>query len=119
MFFGDSFFFPFDNQRPDRQHSRHGRICAAAGKDAVALEEAGRGEGLPADLAGYEEFVRRTMADNQKKGGVAIKFEAAYFRTLYFSDPPRDRPKRSTTSTARAACPRRKNTGYSRIIFFA
>ena len=30
------------------------------------------------------------MADNQKHGGVAIKFEAAYFRTLYFRDPPRD-----------------------------
>jgi len=46
-------------------------------------------DGLPADLAGYEEFVRRTMADNQKHGGVAIKFEAAYFRSLYFTDPPR------------------------------
>jgi predicted TIM-barrel fold metal-dependent hydrolase len=46
-------------------------------------------EGLPADLAGYEDLVRRTMEDNQKHGGVAIKFEAAYFRSLYFSDPPR------------------------------
>jgi predicted TIM-barrel fold metal-dependent hydrolase len=47
-------------------------------------------ERLPEDLAGYEDFVRRTMTDNQQKhGGVAIKFEAAYFRTLYFSDPPR------------------------------
>jgi predicted TIM-barrel fold metal-dependent hydrolase len=34
--------------------------------------------------------VRRTMTDNQQKhGGVAIKFEAAYFRSLYFGDPPR------------------------------
>ena len=46
---------------------------------------------LPADLAGYENFVRQTVADNQKKGGVAMKFEAAYFRTLYFSDPPREK----------------------------
>jgi predicted TIM-barrel fold metal-dependent hydrolase len=46
---------------------------------------------LPADLAGYESFVRQTVADNQKKGGVAMKFEAAYFRSLYFSDPPRDK----------------------------
>jgi len=44
---------------------------------------------LPADLAGYEDFVRRTMEDNQKKGGVAIKFEAAYFRSLSFGEPPR------------------------------
>src|SRR6266852_6241217 len=48
-------------------------------------------DSLPADLAGYENFVRNTMADNQKRGGVAIKFEAAYFRTLYFSDPPREK----------------------------
>jgi predicted TIM-barrel fold metal-dependent hydrolase len=47
--------------------------------------------GLPADLAGYEAFVRQTLAHNQKKGGVAMKFEAAYFRTLYFRDPPRER----------------------------
>jgi predicted TIM-barrel fold metal-dependent hydrolase len=47
--------------------------------------------GLPADLAGYEKFVRQTLADNQKKGGVAMKFEAAYFRSLYFSDPAREK----------------------------
>jgi predicted TIM-barrel fold metal-dependent hydrolase len=49
-------------------------------------------QGLPADLAGYEDFVRRTMADNQQKhGGVAIKYEAAYFRSLHFTDPPREK----------------------------
>jgi uncharacterized protein len=46
---------------------------------------------LPADLAGYESLVRQTLADNQKKGGVAMKFEAAYFRSLYFSDPPHEK----------------------------
>src|SRR5258705_3087234 len=46
---------------------------------------------IPADLTGYENFVRQTLADNQKKGGVAMKFEAAYFRSLYFSDPPREK----------------------------
>jgi uncharacterized protein len=90
VFFGDSFFFPFDNTQqtstPDMgvyiplQEKMLGRYKKQAGV-----------EGLPNDLAGYEEFVRRTMADNQQKhGGVAIKFEAAYFRTLYFSDPPRE-----------------------------
>jgi predicted TIM-barrel fold metal-dependent hydrolase len=46
---------------------------------------------LPADLAGYEAFVRGILSDNQKKGGVAMKFEAAYFRSLHFSDPPREK----------------------------
>ena len=47
--------------------------------------------GLPADLTGYEAFVGQMLADNQKRGGVAMKFEAAYFRTLYFGDPPREK----------------------------
>jgi predicted TIM-barrel fold metal-dependent hydrolase len=46
---------------------------------------------LPTDLAGYESLVRRTVTDNQEKGGVAMKFEAAYFRTLYFRDPSREK----------------------------
>jgi len=46
---------------------------------------------LPAVLTDYEDFVRRTMEDNQRRGGVAVKFEAAYFRSLYFSDPPREK----------------------------
>jgi predicted TIM-barrel fold metal-dependent hydrolase len=51
----------------------------------------GARKAMPADLAGYEAFVRQTVQDNQKKGGVAMKFEAAYFRSLYFSDPPREK----------------------------
>jgi len=47
--------------------------------------------GLPADLAGYETFVRQTLRTTKKRGGVAMKFEAAYFRTLYFRDPPREK----------------------------
>jgi uncharacterized protein len=90
VFFMDSFFFPFDNA-----------LQAASTPDMavyVPLQEKMLGrykkqegiEGLPADLAGYEDFIRRTMADNQQKHrGIAIKFEAAYFRSLYFTDPPR------------------------------
>jgi uncharacterized protein len=36
------------------------------------------------------KFVTRTLEDNQKKGGIAIKFEVAYFRTTKFSDPGLD-----------------------------
>jgi len=35
--------------------------------------------GLPADLAGSEAFVRRTLAENQKRAA-CMKFDAAYFR---------------------------------------
>ena len=91
MFFVDSFLFPFDNHR---LIAKNGDLAVYLPLEEKVLERYEKQEnvlGLPADLAGYEAFVRQTLADNQKKGGVAMKFEAAYFRTLYFRDPPRER----------------------------
>lgn len=89
VFFGDSFFYPFDNSQQTASTPDMGVYVPLQEKMLARWKKQEGVEGLPADLAGYEEFVRRTMADNQKHGGVAIKFEAAYFRTLYFTDPPR------------------------------
>ena len=87
----DSFLFPFDNRD---QSGKNGDMAVYIPLQEKALKRYMKQEGvsgLPADLAGYENFVRQTLADNQKKGGVAMKFEAAYFRSLYFRDPPRDK----------------------------
>jgi uncharacterized protein len=89
VFFGDSFFYPFDNSQQTASTPDMGVYVPLQEKMLARWKKQQGVDGLPADLAGYEEFVRRTMADNQKHGGVAIKFEAAYFRTLYFTDPPR------------------------------
>jgi uncharacterized protein len=89
VFFGDSFFYPFDNRQQTASTPDMAVYVPLQEKMLARWKKQEGVEGLPADLAGYEEFVRRTMADNQKHGGVAIKFEAAYFRTLYFTDPPR------------------------------
>ena len=91
VFFVDSFLFPFDNRD---QSGKNGDMAVYIPLQEKALKRYMKQEGvsgLPADLAGYENFVRQTLADNQKKGGVAMKFEAAYFRSLYFRDPPRDK----------------------------
>jgi hypothetical protein len=89
VFFGDAFFYPFDNSA-ERESTPDMGVYVPLQEKMLARWKKQEGiEGLPQDLAGYEEFVRRTMADNQKHGGVAIKYEAAYFRSLYFSDPPR------------------------------
>src|SRR4029077_20231937 len=91
VFFVDSFLFPFDNSD---QIAKNGDMAVYVPLQEKVLERYKKNQGvgaLPADLAGYEAFVRQTLADNQKKGGVAIKFEAAYFRSLYFSDPPREK----------------------------
>ncbi len=90
VFFVDSFLFPFDNRD---QSARNGDMGVYIPLQEKVLERYKKQEavnGMPADLAGYEDFVRRTLADNQKRGGVAMKFEAAYFRSLHFGDPPRE-----------------------------
>jgi uncharacterized protein len=90
VFFVDSFFYPFDNSAQTASTPDMGVYIPLQEKMLGRYKKLEGVAGLPPDLTGYEEFVRRTMTDNQKlRGGVAIKFEAAYFRTLYFTDPPR------------------------------
>jgi hypothetical protein len=91
VFFVDSFLFPFDNRN---LIAKNGDMAVYIPLQEKVLNRYGVQEAkkvVPFDLAAYESFVRQTLTDNQKKGGVAIKFEAAYFRTLYFSDPPREK----------------------------
>src|ERR1700730_584371 len=89
VFFVDSFLFPFDNRlvtgaNPDEgvyiplQETVLHRYMRQAGLDR-----------LPETFDRYLAFVTRIVEDNQKRGGIAEKFEAAYFRSLYFADPPR------------------------------
>lgn len=91
VFFVDSFLFPFDNRDQTGKNSDMGVYIPLQEKVLQRYEKQEGVSGLPGDLAGYENFVRQTLADNQKRGGVAMKFEAAYFRSLYFGDPAREK----------------------------
>jgi uncharacterized protein len=91
VFFADSFFYPFDNRDQAASTPDMGVYIPLQEKMLARYKKQMNVDTLPADFAGYENFVRDTIADNQKRGGVAIKFEAAYFRTLYFTDPPREK----------------------------
>ena len=91
VFFGDSFFYPFDNRDQTASTPDMGVYIPLQEKMLARYKRQMSVEAPPDDLAGYEAFVRTTMADNQKRGGVAMKYEAAYFRSLYFSDPPREK----------------------------
>ena len=89
VFFVDSFLFPLDNHA---QIAKNGDMAVYIPLQEKVLQRYMKQEnvsGLPTDFTAYESFVRQTLADNQKKGGVAMKFEAAYFRSLYFGDPLR------------------------------
>ena len=91
VFFVDSFLFPLNNRD---QTGKNPDMSVYIPLQERVLHRYLKQENLsavPADLAGYEAFVRQTVADNQKRGGVAMKFEAAYFRSLYFRDPQRQK----------------------------
>jgi uncharacterized protein len=90
VFFVDSFLYPFNNRDQSGKNPDLGVYIPLQEKVLHRYMQQENVSSLPADLAGYESFVRQTVADNQKNGGVAMKFEAAYFRTLYFRDPPRE-----------------------------
>ncbi len=91
VFFVDSFLYPLNNRDQTGKNSDLGVYIPLQEKVLHRYMQQENVSALPADLAGYESFVRQTVADNQKKGGVAMKFEIAYFRSLYFSDPPREK----------------------------
>jgi hypothetical protein len=91
VFFGDAFFYPFDNRGETASTPDMGVYVPLQEKMLARWKKQEGLEAWPADLAGYVAFVQKTMEDNQKRGGVAIKFEAAYFRSLYFTDPPREK----------------------------
>jgi len=91
VFFGDAFFYPFDNSGQAASTPDMGVYVPLQEKMLSRWKKQESAETLPADLAGYVAFVQKTMEDNQKRGGVAIKFEAAYFRSLHFTDPPAEK----------------------------
>ncbi len=89
VFFVDSFLFPFDNKLVTGENPDEGVYIPLQEKVLHRyMQQAGISQ-LPKSLEGYLAFITRILEENQKKGGVAEKFEVAYFRSLYFADPPR------------------------------
>lgn len=87
-FFVDSFLFPLDNSRI-RAENVDEQVYIPLQEKKLRRELAQAGlQSLPDSLAGYLQFVSRILEENTHNGGIAMKFEAAYFRSLYFADPP-------------------------------
>lgn len=91
VFFVDSFLFPFDNRQlesrnPDQKLNLPLQVKIL--KNELAQNHL---QGLPVDLKGYLSFVTQVLETNRAAGGVGIKFEIAYFRSLHFGDPPEQR----------------------------
>ena len=88
VFFVDSLLFPFDNQS---FAAKNLDVATYIPLQTKKLREELKQEGftsLPATLDEYLTFASRLLEDNQRHGGIAIKFEIGYFRSLHFADPP-------------------------------
>ena len=89
VFFADAFMWPFNNQRETARNADEGVYIPLQEKMLRRWMQQESVSKLPGKFSDYLEFVTRTLVDNQKKGGIAMKFEVAYFRPTTFSDPTR------------------------------
>src|SRR5438067_3089079 len=90
VFFVDCFMFPFDNSALAARNTDEAVYMPLQTKLRLQYAQQLGIQGLPPTFAGYLAFVSQSLEANQKRGGAAVKFEASYFRTLAFDDPPRD-----------------------------
>lgn len=90
VFFADSFMWPFNNQREAARNPDEAVYIPLQEKMLHRWMRQESVSKLPAAFSDYLKFVTRTLEDNQKKGGIAEKFEVSYFRSLKFGDPTRE-----------------------------
>ena len=91
VFFADAFMWPFDNQKERTRNIDQGVYIPLQERMLHRWMEQEHLKQLPAGFDDYLKFISQTLEDNQKnKGGIAMKFEVAYFRSLRFGDPTRE-----------------------------
>src|ERR1700730_12820909 len=89
VFFADSFMWPFNNERETARNPDQGVFIPLQEKMLHRWMQQENLSKLPPAFDGYLKFVSQVLEDNSKRGGIAMKFEVAYFRPTTFSDPPR------------------------------
>jgi hypothetical protein len=90
VFFADSFMWPFNNQRETARNPDEGVYIPLQEKMLHRWMQQESVAKLPPDFDGYLKFISQVLEDNRNKGGIAMKFEVAYFRPTTFGDPTRD-----------------------------
>jgi hypothetical protein len=88
VFFVDSFLFPLDNSDLTARNIDLGVYVPLQEKLLKReLSQAGL-SAVPKTFPAWLAFVSKILEQNRAHGGVSLKFEIAYFRTLHFDDPP-------------------------------
>jgi len=91
VFFVDSFMWPFDNTQQANRNGDQRVYIPLQEKMLKRWMQQEKLSALPASFGDYLKFITQVLEDNQKnKGGIAMKFEVAYFRPLHFNDPTRE-----------------------------
>jgi hypothetical protein len=90
VFFVDSFMWPFNNARETARNPDEGVYIPLQEKMLHRWMQQENVSKLPADFDGYLKFISQVLEDNRNKGGIAMKFEVAYFRPTTFGDPTHD-----------------------------
>jgi uncharacterized protein len=90
VFFADCYMFPFDNSALAARNTDEAVYMPLQTRLRQQYAQQLGVQSLPPTFAGYLTFVSQSLDANQKRGGVAAKFEASYFRSLSFDDPPRE-----------------------------
>jgi hypothetical protein len=91
VFFVDSFMWPFDNTKERSRNADQQVYIPLQEKMLKRWMQQEKVSQLPAGFGDYLKFISQVLEDNQKnKGGIAIKFEVPYFRSLHFGDPSRE-----------------------------
>jgi hypothetical protein len=89
VFFADSFMWPFNNEHETARNPDEGVFIPLQEKMLHRWMQQENVSKLPATFADYLTFISRVLEDNSKRGGIAMKFEVAYFRPTTFGDPTR------------------------------
>ena len=106
VFFADAFMWPFDNTQQTNRNIDQKVYIPLQEKMLKRWMQQEKVNALPASFADYLKFITQVLEDNQKnKGGIAMKFEVAYFRPLHFNDPPRDQAEAVYTKYAKGGVP--------------
>jgi hypothetical protein len=87
VFFADSFMWPFDNQRETARNPDEEVYIPLQEKMLHRWMQQENAAKLPGNFDAYLSFISQVLEDNSKRGGIAMKFEVAYFRPTTFGDP--------------------------------
>jgi hypothetical protein len=87
VFFVDSFMWPFDNSKETARNPDQQVYIPLQEKMFHRWMQQASLNQLPPDFDGYLKFISSILEQNKAKGGIAMKFEVAYFRPTRFGDP--------------------------------